>query len=159
MTYDSRKETQEHIRQVRENLDQVRNNLIERAAHHDKSKLLEPEKSVFDRVTPKLKELTYGSEEYKQSLTELGTALTHHYENNDHHPEHWPNGVYDMSLLSLTEMLCDWYAATKRHADGSLEKSFEVNGPRFGISQELLHILWNTAKELGWIEEPSSQED
>ena len=45
-------------------------------------KLKEPEKSMFDVWTPKLKEFKFGSEEYKQALDSMGEALKHHYENN-----------------------------------------------------------------------------
>ena len=44
------------------------------------------EKELFDKWTPILKTLEYGSEEYKDSLKNLKVALDHHYENNSHHP-------------------------------------------------------------------------
>lgn len=60
-------------------------------------------------------------------------------------------GVDGMDLLDVLEMLCDWKAAGERHADGSLEKSFDVNRSRFGISPQLETIMRNTATRLGWI--------
>lgn len=149
--YDSRPDTQVHILRVRELLYIAQNKLEARGFAHDLSKLQSPEKEVFDAVTPKLKALTYGSEEYKASLVEMGVALKHHYAANSHHPEHWPNGVDDMTLLDVLEMLCDWKAATERHADGSIEKSLTHNKGRFTISDQLASILKNTAKEFGWI--------
>ena len=149
-TYDSRADTLAHIARVQALLEQVRNELTIRAAHHDASKLQEPEKSVFDAVTPRLKALTYGSEEYKASLVEMGEALDHHYAHNSHHPQHYANGFDGMSLLDIIEMFADWKAAGERHADGSLTKSLEVNRTRFGLSEQLWQILENTRKELGW---------
>ena len=61
--YDSTEDTQKHITLVRKFLNQVMDNLQVRAIHHDESKLVDPEKSVFDEFTPKLKETTYGCDE------------------------------------------------------------------------------------------------
>lgn len=151
MSYDSRLDTQNHIAEVAERLQLVVDQLQARARVHDKSKLAEPEKSVFDKVTPRLKELTFGSQEYEASLAEMGPALDHHYANNSHHPQYYDAGVHGMSLLDVIEMLCDWDAAVKRHADGSLVNSFEVNQRRFGYCSLLDDLLKNTAIELGFV--------
>jgi hypothetical protein len=148
--YDSRPDTLEHIGHVRRLIEQAINNLARRAATHDASKLAEPELSVFDRVTPQLRELTYGSDEYRASLAAMGPALDHHYAANDHHPEHFQGGIADMHLMQLVEMLCDWKAATLRHADGDLRRSIEQNAERFGYGDEMKRLLLNTADALGW---------
>ena len=147
-TYDSRPDTYAHIAEVRGLLLAVAADLTHRAHVHDLSKLASPEVEVFDRVTPRLRELEYGSEAYKASLAEMGTALTHHYAHNDHHPEHHPNGVKDMTLIQVVEMLCDWMAATKRHATGDIRKSIELNATRFGYGEELKTLLLNTVTAL-----------
>lgn len=149
--YDSKIETLEHIKQVNTFMLDLARQLISRASVHDASKLLSPEKEAFDLVTPQLKNLTYGSEEYKASLDVLGEALKHHYAENEHHPEHYENGIDDMTLIDLVEMLCDWKAATLRHADGDLYDSICKNQQRFKISQQLGQILINTAKAEGWL--------
>jgi hypothetical protein len=151
MTYDSTEDTKTHISRVQVHIAHMQANLDERAAVHDRSKLQEPEKSVFDEFTPKLKDSTYGSDEYKQFLTEMGVALQHHYAHNDHHPEFYENGVDGMSLMALLEHLADCRAATERHADGNLAKSLDINKVRFGYSDQTYNILVNTAKELGWL--------
>lgn len=149
--YDSRQDTIQHIERVRWLLDTCITDLHNRKNEHDRSKLEDPEKSIFDRMTPLLKGSTYGSEEYRGFLAEMKPALDHHYANNSHHPEHYENGVDGMSLLDLLEMLCDWKAAGERHADGSLAKSLEINRDRFKVSPQLQSILENTARELGWL--------
>lgn len=53
-------------------------------------------------------------------------------------------------LLDLVEMLCDWKAATERHADGDIMKSLEINEGRFHISPQVMSILRNTVNRLGW---------
>jgi rubrerythrin len=89
MNYDSTKDTEEHIKQVQGFLSDVIGNLAARSLIHDASKLVEPEKSMYDEFTPKLRGSTYGSDEYKGFLEDMGAALKHHYENNSHHPEHY----------------------------------------------------------------------
>lgn len=156
MSYDSRRETHEHIRRVQDFIGRALRNLYNRQLIHDDSKLIEPELSAFNIATPKLAHLDYDSEEYRQSLKDLGPALDHHYRHNDHHPQHYPNGIRGMSLLSLLEMLCDWRAASERVKQrtddpekmSSFEKGLEFNQRRFGYSDELAEILLNTAKEL-----------
>lgn len=143
--YDSEADTLKHIKRVNELLLIAAQELIKRAIVHDASKLQEPEKSKFDELTPKLKGLTYGSEEYKASLTELGEALKHHYANNSHHPEHYQEGINDMDLLDLIEMFFDWCAASERHTDGNIYTSIDRNEGRFGMSEQLVNIFKNTA--------------
>ena len=64
--------------------------MLTRAELHDQSKLESPEVEAFTEYTPKLKDCTYGSDEYKGYLEAIKPALDHHYANNRHHPEHWP---------------------------------------------------------------------
>jgi hypothetical protein len=51
-----------------------------------------------------------------------------------------------MNLVDLVEMLCDWKASSTRHNDGNIRKSIEINAERFGINQQLVKILENTAE-------------
>lgn len=151
-TYDSTPDTQAHISKVYEAIRHVQFNLNRRALVHDESKLEEPEKSAFDQVTPKLKHLVYGSEEYRACLREMKPALDHHYQVNDHHPEHYgEDGVLGMSLMSIIEMLADWKAAGERHDPPTgLNQSIAYNSVRFKMPQYLTQILYNTTRELGW---------
>lgn len=148
MSYDSKADTLEHIRKVANLMIRFATGLLDRARIHDDSKLVEPEKSVFDVVTPRLAGLTYGSDEYKASLKEMGPALEHHYKNNRHHPEYHKDGINGMSLMDLVEMLLDWKAATERHDDGDIFKSIEINVKRFNIDDQLASILRNTAESM-----------
>ena len=141
---DSRHYTYRHIQNVQDLISVVIKDLIDRASQHDKTKLESPELEVFDAVTGRLRGMTYGSEEYKLALKEMGPALEHHYKHNRHHPEHFENGINDMTLIDLIEMICDWLAATKRHNDGDIAQSFRINKERFEISPQLEKILWNT---------------
>lgn len=151
MGYDSRPDTHAHITEVRLRLLQVVKELVDRSHRHDVSKLEEPELAVFDEYTPKLRDSTYGSDEYKRFLEGMGEGLRHHYAVNDHHPEHHENGVQDMDLAQVIEMLADWKAATLRHVDGDLACSIEQNAERFGYGDEFKRLLRNTAFRFGWL--------
>jgi len=137
-------ETRKHIMRVRDFLSEAIVDLVIRVAKHDKSKLEEPEASVFAEFTPKLKGVTYGSDQYNEYLQGMGVALGHHYAVNPHHPEHWGNGVDGMTLIDLLEMICDWAAATERHENGDIVVSIAKNTERFGLSPQLAQILLNT---------------
>jgi hypothetical protein len=148
-------ETLKHITNVRNLLNKVIREVTLRSEMHDWSKLENPELATFVKYTPKLAGTTYGSNTYKQYLKEMKPALDHHYVNNRHHPEYFKDkktGIFQeidyMNLIDILEMLCDWIAATKRHTDGDVMKSIEINQKRFLISEQLVHILRNTVSVL-----------
>ncbi|HRZ18594.1 MAG TPA: DUF5662 family protein [Methanofastidiosum sp.] len=122
--------------------------IADRAEAHDQSKLEDPEFSLFSKWTPALAKMTYGSKEYEEALTQLKPALEHHYANNRHHPEHFKNGIHDMNILDILEMFVDWYCASKRHNDGNIRKSIEINKTRFNFSEELATIFENSIELL-----------
>ena len=142
--YDSTDDTKAHIQRVEELLGVFGGELTERGKLHDQSKLVEPEKAIFDKATSALKELTYGSDEYKEQLKSMKVALDNHYANNRHHPEHHSEGISGMNLVDLVEMFVDWRAATERHADGNIAESIEKNQERFGYSDDVKQILLNS---------------
>jgi hypothetical protein len=86
----------------------------------------------------------------------MGDGLKHHYAHNRHHPEFFgEDGVDGMTLVDVIEMLADWKAATEHHDDGDLAKSREIQQERFGLCDQLVAILSNTAKHFGWLNVPS----
>lgn len=150
MKYDSGPDTVKHIARVREHLETVRAELKHRALMHDWTKLHDPEKAAFDSASA-LKDLKYGTPEYDAAKKNLGAALDHHYKSHKHHPEHYPNGINDMSIIDIIEMLCDWKAATERMKDGNMQESLEINRVRFNIDDQLYAVIINTARELKFI--------
>jgi Family of unknown function (DUF5662) len=150
MGYDSRIDTLLHIKRVSQLLNCFAKELIERGDVHDDSKLVSPEKELFDELTPLLSSLRYGTPEYQESLDRLKPALDHHYANNSHHPQHYVNGIDGMDLLDLVEMFFDWKAATERTKDGDIRKSIEINSPRFNLSPQLISIFNNTITNYNW---------
>lgn len=138
-------ETWKHIHRISVLLHKVANELLLRSESHDQSKLCDPEVQTFTECTKKLATCTYGSDEYNGFLKEMAPALEHHYANNRHHPEHFKNGINDMNIIDIVEMICDWKAASERHNDGNIRKSIEINANRFGLSPQLVKILENTS--------------
>lgn len=155
---ESKFKTMRHIETVRNYLSTCIIELLNRSVLHDQSKLQTPEVEIFEEYTPKLRGITYGSDEYKACMKEMKVAIDHHNTNNRHHPEfHNENALHTacgvslmgcMNLIDLIEMICDWKAATMRHNDGDITKSIEINQERFGYSDELKNILRNTANFL-----------
>lgn len=197
-------ETWEHINLVMKLLASAQIELMRRQFTHDRSKLGHPEVSTFTEFTPKLKDSTYGSDEYKGFLAAMAPALKHHYENNRHHPEFfeniqssphlndiekdleglthlkkivdgdapiYPDDIYlveqiiksvdrrkeeaqapinNMNLFDIIEMFIDWVAAGKRHADGNINKSIQINTDRFSLSPQLVRIFENT---IPWVKD------
>ena len=121
--YDSKEDTKKHIKRVSFFITKCIYELSARACNHDRDKIENPtEKKLFDEYTPKLKDCTYGSDEYKTFLEGLKEGLKIHYENNRHHPEHFENGIKGMNLIDLQE--------------------------RFGYSDDLKVVLENTVSFL-----------
>lgn len=144
MSQDSQLETLQHIAEVRGLLLGSAMELMRRGHIHDQSKLESPELEIFNEFGGRLKDLTFGSEEYEECRRQMGPALDHHYASNSHHPEHFDSGIKGMSLFDLIEMVCDWMAAVLRHADGDIMESIEKNQKRFGYSDEMKSIITNT---------------
>jgi hypothetical protein len=144
----------DHKKQVALLLHAISTELNQRAIEHDDSKFSPEELESFEEATPRLKTLTYGSEEYRAELRKIKPAIQHHYQQNRHHPEYFEfeadglHGIDGMNLIDLIEMVCDWIAATKRVKDGDIYKSLSINQERFHISDQLNGIIKNTVDSL-----------
>jgi len=147
--YDSTADTLLHIKRVSYHLSQAAIEILRRGSVHDDSKLTTPEKEAFDKETPKLKGIGFGTKEYYESLANLQEALDHHYKFNSHHPQHYPNGINGMDLFDVLEMTMDWLAAVERTKDGDIAKSLEINKRRFNMSDQLVDIIANTYRNYG----------
>lgn len=123
--------------------------LIRRAIMHDLSKYSPIEADGFIKMLPRLKVSTYGSEEYHGLLEELKPTLDHHYSNNRHHPEYFGGTIHAMTPIDVIEMLCDWRAAVRRHANGDMAHSLGVNSKRFEMTKLEAYAIAAAANEIG----------
>lgn len=146
-SYDSREDSLTHIEEVKRIFNFVIIPELERRKeNHDKSKLENPEKACYDELIPKLKETKYGSKEYEEVRKEMyEKGLKHHYENNSHHPEHFPDGINSMTLIDIVEMFVDWLAASKR-SDTGFKNGLKSNQKKFKMDPQLYQIFLNTYK-------------
>lgn len=149
--YDSTADTLRHSLRVADLMGQLIKELLDRSVRHDLSKTREPERATYDEFVPRLRAAAYGSAEHAAAVEAMGEGLRHHYAHNRHHPEHFANGVNDMTLVDLIEMLADWIAATERSPHGDLVRSMEINRERFAIAPQLMDILANTARHHEWL--------
>lgn len=145
--YDSKKDTLIHIHNIKKVMKKFIEKFYDRTQNHDKSKLESPEKETYDTYIPLLKETQYGTKEYYEIRDKMEKeGLKHHYEVNRHHPEHFPNGINDMTLIDLVEMFSDWLAAS-RVSDTNFETGLLNNKKRFKMSDQLYQIFKNTYDE------------
>jgi hypothetical protein len=143
--------TLKHIKRVSQLLGEFAIELIRRGNVHDNSKF-EPEELVplqhMQELVEKEGQASYGSDEYKRRLGILKPMLDHHYKNNSHHPEHYENGIDDMSLYDIVEMFCDWKAASERGEES--EVNLSSSKERFNISDQLFSIFESSCKVNNW---------
>lgn len=144
MTIESAKiKNYQHILLVQQKVNKLAADLINRGNVHDRSKLESPEAEIFGEA-PDLSSMEYNSPAYHENLKNIQVALDHHYANNNHHPQHFKNGINDMNILDVVEMLCDWAASCKNNKGGNIRQSIEANANRFNMSPQLVRILENS---------------
>jgi hypothetical protein len=141
-------ECREHQELVKKLIYAVCDELETRGAEHDQDKLETPEiYEVYEDVFDELDDCEYGSPEYKKIFKrpDVAEAKEMHVTENRHHPEFFKDGVKDMNLVDLVEMVCDWCAANQRSVDPSyLEESLEINCKNLGITGLAKNWLKNT---------------
>jgi hypothetical protein len=141
----------EHICRVQKWMAFAITGLLARSNTHDRSKY-SPEEIGLVVGKPAFDKYEYMSKEERAALEAVKESLTHHYAHNSHHPEHYPDGVSGMTLFDLIEMVCDWKAAGEMSPNGSFANSIQYNRERFNLSPEMVKILENTGREMGWME-------
>ena len=145
--YDSSADTKKHIAQIQKTMNVLIADIEKRKREHDQSKLSSPEKEVYDKYIPLLKDTPFGSPEYKKVRAAMSKdGLEHHFKVNRHHPEHFSNGINDMTLVDILEMFSDWRASSV-YSDTSFENGLKFNRKKFGMSEQLYRIFENTYKE------------
>lgn len=141
------KDTKIHQSRVSIILSKLGKELVKRGKTHDYSKFQTPEKEFYSEYHDKLDEAPFGSEMYQYYLKQMQPGVTHHYQVNDHHPEHFENGIVDMDLIQMLEMLADITAV-------SVDKGTDVIAflPKFmkekDIPENFYTILRNTLQHI-----------
>lgn len=142
-------DTIDHIQKVQLYLQQIIDDLQKRLLVHDRSKLLPPEIDGYAGLKDAVNGLKYGTDEYRAAFEPFKSIIARHYAYNDHHPEHFNEGIKEMSLLQIVEMLADWKAASTRNST-ELAPSLLASFQRFGIDEQLAVVIRNTVEDLDW---------
>jgi hypothetical protein len=172
------KRTEEHIELVRVycqkiwDYDRIRfNALIGQCQNHDASKLIEPERIPYIKLTWQHKFDNY--KDYKKpgedDQKEINEATLHHVRNNKHHPESWDNSdsnlvnkesidsnkavrkIVDatkMPEVYIAEMTADWMAMSeelgtsiKEWADKNVNVRWKFTEEQKGLIYELINSV------------------
>ena len=141
-----------HKLSVKIGVQRIIDNLYHRGESHDDDKLDGDILDSFYNVSNRFENVKFGSVEYEQNLEFLKPVLDKHYETNDHHPQHYKNGISGMNFMSMLEMLVDWKSASSAYGDNTFEESMQINKKRFGIDEQLYEVMRNTAKSLGYLD-------
>ena len=137
----------EHKMKVQIMLDKVSRRFLVLGRNHDKSKLKSPEKEIYSQYHEDLRSVEYGSPEYNRIRNAMDSAIQHHYAENDHHPEHFENGIYDMDLIQIIEMLADWVAVADDKGTNVI-KDLPMLMERHNIPENYYAIFKNTIEAL-----------
>lgn len=141
-----------HKLSVKLGIQRIIDDLFNRGEHHDDDKLEGETLTSFYEISGKFKSAKFGSPEYERTLLDLKPTLDKHYSINDHHPQHYENGIDGMNFLSMIEMIVDWKSASSAYGDTEFEESMKINKHRFDIDEQLFSVMMNTAKYLGYLD-------
>ena len=135
-----------HKENVKKRLLFLADELYKRAYHHDDSKLQIPEIMYLIEMDREPR-YPYGSDEYFDKMKRWECFFKHHYENNRHHPDSFPDGVEGMNLADLCEYVVDIISYfDELHVSGALD-TINKQQERFGLDNQLTQILKNTLLE------------
>lgn len=133
----------DHIARVKKRLIDFIGELYNRVHTHDVSKLNEPEHSLWIKMDQEPR-YPYGSKEYKDKIERNQKVFELHYKNNSHHPEHYYNGILDMDLIDLIEMLIDWISYKDEISIEDAVDLIDKQSERYNLSMDLQCVLKNT---------------
>lgn len=133
-----------HVRMVEAVLEGVAHRLRMRGLLHDQSKFRPDEFAAFTEINQVARENSFMSSRYKS--TQGHQALALHYGRNPHHPEHHPEGVGAMDLITLIEMVADWRAAFLLRTETGVESmgwedSLAAQAKRYQMTDEQFDLI------------------
>ena len=133
-----------HIEGVQNYLKTIGLIITTRGYEHDSSKVSDEEYKYFKMANSIDRNQFKTYEEYLDYVKPtLDKGLKHHYEYNRHHPEHFDNGVNDMTLIDIIEMIIDWKVSIEQNGK-KLEDEIGYNFDKYNISDQLKKIIMNT---------------
>jgi len=144
MNFDER--LKQHKDGVKDYLKFIVNLLASRALTHDNSKNSDEEYKYFKMANSVNRNQFKTYEEYLNYIKPtLDKGLEHHYNVNRHHPEYFDNGIDDMNLIDILEMIVDWKVSIEQN-DKELYEEIDYNFNKYNVSEQLKKIILNTYK-------------
>lgn len=140
------KKVKDHKKDVMNLINLIIIELHNRKNVHDDSSLDPSEVEVLAYYSDFIKEDSYINEETLTYMKEIKNVLNIHFQKNRHHPEHFKNGIKDMNLIDIIEMLCDW--KTTMAEDEDIISVIKKNKKIYKFSDDLMNILINTATSI-----------
>lgn len=145
------REVIKHRQSVNKKLNFLSKEISKRGEEHDLSKLQYPEINWLIQMDKEPK-YEYGTKEYFQKMKKWNKFFVHHYTNNRHHPDHFQEGVYGMTLVDLCEYISDIISYYDEMHVGDAIKTIEKQKERFKLDEQLSQILKNTLIEyFSWV--------
>jgi Family of unknown function (DUF5662) len=136
----------QHIQWLMEGMCWIQSQLMLRMLTHDRTKIEADELDAYAEIVPHFKDFEYGTEEHEAHGNKLEGAWTHHTSHNKHHVEHFEQGMVDMTLIDIIEMVCDWRAASLRSGSFDYKRSLEIAKKSNSIPSMLAQIIENTCR-------------
>ncbi len=121
--------------------------LAYRAAIHDNSKFQKDELEGYSECADEFNTHPFDSAAERLLREKLTKVMSLHRTRNRHHPEYFENGIDDMNLIDLIEMISDWKSASERAPGDSVRKGLPIMKDKYNISPQLLKILENTFRD------------
>lgn len=144
MDFDKR--LKHHKDGVRDYLSFIVNLLASRALTHDNSKSSDEEYKYYKMANSVNRNDFKSYEEYLNYIKPtLDKGLKHHYNVNRHHPEYFDNGIDDMTLIDILEMIVDWKISIEQNGK-DLYEEIEYNFDKYNVSEQLKKVILNTYK-------------
>lgn len=145
---DYKSDVMEHKTRVSIMMSKISRDLVRRGNLHDNSKLKSPEMEIYEAHIDELSNAKFGTDEYTRAMDNIRPALNHHYENNDHHPEHFKDGIFDMNLIQIIEALCDIKAVQDKKG-GNIIDTLPTWMEQKNIPENYYMVLKNTLEYMG----------
>lgn len=133
-------------------MNRIAKEITMRGPRHDSSKRSGVERATFMKYHLKPVDIWGISNKSHPHPDDLQAAIVIHAKNNDYRPEHHPNGMRDMNICQLTEMICD--IATSAKELGILDENRRTTciksmlRDRYDVEEPLSSIITNSVNKL-----------
>ena len=149
-----RKSTHMHKVHVDSLMRDVASEIRRRGKSHDTSKFSGIEASLGEMYYEdynKINVLNPKETDVNTYEKKMAAAHIEHFKRNDHHIEHFENGLSDMNLIQLTELVCDILAHMMEKGYSKhdcVDKIGSILKSRYDAPDELVSIVAHTVEYL-----------